>query len=143
MAAAGARRADHRRSVAFYIAALVSVSALLAALALSDARSAGAMQADEDLLRIESEVTYDIQPEDGGVHVTWQVDLENNDPATAAPEFGTGLAYESISLPVLRGAADLQATDADGVALAIDVEQTSVGPAELATVAMVAGGCDA
>ncbi|MCH8949183.1 MAG: hypothetical protein IIB87_02260, partial [Chloroflexi bacterium] len=136
MAAAGVRHADRRRSVALYLAVLVSLSLLLAALVLSDARSAGATQTDEELLLIESEVTYDIQPDDGGVRVTWQVDLENNDPATVAPEFGTGLAYESISLPVLRGAGDLQATDEDGVALAVAVEQTSEGPIELVTVAL-------
>ncbi|MCH8064394.1 MAG: hypothetical protein IIC90_01010 [Chloroflexi bacterium] len=140
MAAAGVRRADRRRPVALYLAVLVSVSILLAivlaALVLSDARSAGATQTDEDLLRIESEVTYDLRPGHGGVRVTWQVDLENNDPETFAPDFGTGLAYESISLPVLRGARDLQATDADGGALVVDVERTSEGPAELATVAL-------
>ncbi|MCH8026241.1 MAG: hypothetical protein IH866_05545 [Chloroflexi bacterium] len=136
MAAAGVRRADRRRTVALYLAVLVSVSILLAALILSEARSAGATQSGEDLLLVESEVMYDIRPDDGGVHVTWQVDLENNDPETVAPDFGTGLAYESISLPVLRGADDLQATDADGVALIVSVEQASEGPAELATVAL-------
>src|SRR3989337_1055271 len=64
----------------------------------------------DELLRAESELTYDVRPDEGSVHVTWHVDLQNNDPQTAYEPSGTVLFYDRFLLPILRGASNVRAT---------------------------------
>jgi hypothetical protein len=110
----------------------------LAALAIAGFSPSEAARADE-LLRIESAVTYDVRPDDGPVRVTWQVDLENNDPSTAQRSSGTVFFYESVTLPVLQGASSLRAAGPAGAALAVNVERAEQGPVDVATVAFDRG----
>ena len=86
------------------------------------------------LLRIESRVHYDFRPELGPPHITWQVELLNNDPETQARDAGLVFFYQNFSLPVLRGASAVQASGPGGVALPVAVDQTGAGPLTLATI---------
>ncbi len=122
-----------RRFVLGQLTGLLVVLVSVSAGAALDPAPAHA-QEPADLLRIESNVTYDVRPDLGPVAVTWSVTIDNNDPATVEPVFGTGLAYDEISVPVLRGAGAIQAIDADGVALGVTVVTPEEGPVESAGV---------
>src|SRR3990172_2537509 len=80
----------------------------------------------DDLLVITADVSYDIRPDSGPVHVSWQVLVDNRDPQTAEQQSGTLFFYDSLSLPVLRGADNLTAR-ADGASLPVSLE-TGDGP---------------
>ena len=113
---------------------LATVVALLALAIASIGVESGTARADE-LLRIQSDVTYDVRPDSGPVRVTWQVDLENNDPSTRPRTFGTVFFYESVTLPVLQGASSVSAVGPSGAALGVSVERAEQGPVDVATIA--------
>lgn len=117
------------------LAALVAAVALLAAFVRPDVTTVAAKPARDDLLRIASQVTYEIRPDTDPVHVTWQVELENNDPETVPRDFGTVYFYESVSLPVLRGASTIRATGPGGGMLSVDVDDPGEGSVVAVTVA--------
>ena len=79
-----------------------------------------------DLLVVTTDVSYDIRPDSGPVRVSWQVLVDNRDPQTAEQQSGTIFFYDSLSLPVLRGADNLTAR-ADGASLPVSLE-TGDGP---------------
>ena len=111
--------------------------ALLLALALPfwpQKPPAQAAPVRDELLRIESRVHYDVRPALGPPHITWQVELLNNDPETQARDAGLVFFYQNFSLPVLRGASAVQASGPGGVALPVAVDQTGAGPLTLATI---------
>lgn len=113
------------------IAVLFSLVVLLAA--APTASSPPAVSADE-LLQIDGLVTYEVVPAEGPVRVTWEIDLENNDPETAPGASGSVLYYESLTVPVLRGATNLIGTGPAGGDLDVDIEESSEGPIDIATV---------
>ncbi len=80
-------------------------------------------------LAVTSRVTYDLRPQEGPVKVSWDVSVNNNDPATARNSY-----YDSLQLPVLRGASNLTARSADGVSLTVALDDSSGGPIALASV---------
>lgn len=77
-------------------------------------------------LVVTSDVSYDIRPDSGPVRVSWQVLVDNRDPQTAEQQSGTIFFYDSLSLPVLRGADNLTAR-AGGASLPVSLE-TGDGP---------------
>jgi hypothetical protein len=107
---------------------------LVAAFALADVQTTSARPSSDDLLRITSQVTYVVRPDDGPVHVTWQVTLENNDPTTQARDSGTSYFYQSIGLPVLRGASAVRAVGPGGGLLGTEIDDSTEGPTESAIV---------
>jgi hypothetical protein len=104
---------------------------LLAALALSPAAAAPA--ADE-LLFVTSNVHYVVEPEAGPPQVTWQVNLQNNDPATAFGDSGIVYFYSAMPVPVLTGATNVQATGPGGASLDVLVAESEDQAIETATV---------
>src|SRR3990170_2420678 len=96
----------------------------LALLALSI--SPGPRAATAAGLVLTSDVAYDIRPDEGPVHVSWQVLVDNQDPQTVQQQSGTIFFYDSLSLPVLRGADNLTAR-AGGASLPVSLA-TGDGP---------------
>lgn len=81
---------------------------------------------DASLVDITSNVTYDLDTEDGPVNVAWQVSVLNNDPATSSSgEDGSVVFYNSVSIPILRGAESITAVDEGGEELNISVDESS------------------
>lgn len=117
-----------RRPNTRWLAALGAAVAVLAAFVWADVQTASAQPAGGDLLRITGEVTYVVRPDDGPVQVTWQVDIENNDPATRRQDFGSSYFYQSVSVPVLRGASATRATGPGGGPLGVEVDDSGEGP---------------
>ena len=118
---------------------LASVAAIAAALALAVLlRPGGAVEAQpaaDELLRVESHLTYDVRPDVGPVHITWQVTLQNNDPSTAYSDFGISYYYSSVTVPIFRGAASVGAAGPGGGALSVSVDESGsevVMPASIA-----------
>lgn len=126
----GLARHPHIRWLAVFSAAV----ALLAVFAWVDVHTAGAQAASDDLLRITSQVAYVVRPADGPVHVSWQVDIQNNDPSTQRQDYGTSYFYQSIGLPVLRGASAISATGSSGAPLRVEVDDSGEGPTVAAIV---------
>ncbi len=116
--------------IRYAVAALATSALLLAGWLSSDVPTASA----DELLRISSLVTYDVQPDQGPVHVSWQVSLDNNDPDTVRSDFGSVSFYESLTVPILRGATLVQATGPAGVALSVDIDSSGEGPIDIAEV---------
>ena len=114
----------------YAVAALATSVFLLPAWLSADAPTAFA----DELLHISSQVTYDIQPDQGPVHVSWQVSLDNNDPDTLRGDSGSVSYYASITVPILRGATLVRATGPAGVALSIDIDSSGEGPIDIAEV---------
>ncbi|MCH8162151.1 MAG: hypothetical protein IIB88_09685, partial [Chloroflexi bacterium] len=114
----------------YAIAALATSALLLSAWLSTDAP---ALVADE-LLRVSSQVTYDIRPDQGPVHVSWHISLDNNDPDTVRSDFGSVSYYASITVPILRGATLVRATGPAGVALNIEIDSSGDGPIDIAEV---------
>ena len=114
----------------YAVAALATSALLLPAWLSADAPTVSA----DELLRISTQVTYDIQPDQGPVHVSWQVSLDNNDPDTRRGESGSVSYYASITVPILRGATLVRATGPAGVALTIDIDSSGDGPIDIAEV---------
>src|SRR3990170_7904872 len=96
----------------------------LALLALSI--SPGQRAATAAGLVLTSDVAYDIRPDEGPVRVSWQVLVDNQDPQTVQQQSGTIFFYDSLSLPVLRGADNLTAR-AGGASLPVSLA-TGDGP---------------
>lgn len=127
------RYARPRYAVAAFVAAALAAIVALGVSALALQHGASTAFAD-GLLRIESEITYDVRPDSGPVSVEWDVELENNDPSTQARDFGTVFFYESVSLPILSGASGVQATGPNGGPLFVSVQGTDNGTVDVATV---------
>jgi hypothetical protein len=85
------------------------------------------------LLLLTTDVSYDIRPDTGPVHVSWQVRVDNQDPETVEREFGTVYFYDSLTLPVLRGSANLSARSGPAT-LSVSLDTSSDGPLVTATV---------
>ena len=85
------------------------------------------------LLLLTTDVSYDIRPDTGPVHVSWQVRVDNQDPETVERESGTVYFYDSLTLPVLRGSANLSARSGPA-ALSVSLDTSSDGPLVTATV---------
>lgn len=111
-----------------WLAVPTAAVALLAAFVWADIPTASAQPPGDDPLRIASLVTYVVRPDTGPVRVTWQVDIENNDPATQRREDATSYFYQSVSLPVLRGASAIRATGEGGNPLGVEVDDSGEGP---------------
>ena len=105
---------------------LVYIPAVALGLALLALPRTPAPVLADDLLVITADVSYDIRPDSGPVRVSWQVLVDNRDPQTAEQQSGTIFFYDSLSLPVLRGADNLTAR-ADGASLPVSLE-TGDGP---------------
>ncbi len=91
--------------------------------------------AGEDAVRITSHVSYDVRPDQGPVRVLWDVTFQNNDPATTNGGDGeTEFFYETLTIPVLRGASGLLATASTGEPLAVALGERGAGPTVTATV---------
>ncbi|MBI4571298.1 MAG: hypothetical protein HY723_05055 [Chloroflexi bacterium] len=116
------------------LAAVLALAAVLTVLGRSGPATSGAAPARDELPRAESELTYDVRPDEGSVHVTWHVDLQNNDPQTTYEPSGTVLFYDSFLLPILRGASNVRATGPGDVALAVSLDDTGEDPLITATV---------
>src|SRR3972149_4445666 len=91
----------------------------LALLALSI--SPGPRAATAAGLVLTSDVAYDIRPDEGPVRVSGQVLVDNQAPQTVQQQSGTIFFYDSLSLPVLRGADNLTAR-AGGASLPVSLE---------------------
>ncbi|MCH8345961.1 MAG: hypothetical protein IIC87_03410 [Chloroflexi bacterium] len=89
-------------------------------------------QANQPLI-ITSDISYDIRPDSGPVHVSWQVSVNNNDPETVERESGTIFFYNSLQLPILRGSSNLSASSGP-TSLAISLDSSGDGPLVNATV---------
>jgi hypothetical protein len=103
---------------------LVAAGAILV-LALPHHEAAAA-----DDLAISSTITYDIQNTDVPVRVTWDVNITDNDPATQPDGSGTLTYYDTVNLPVVRGAANVVASDEVGRSLSWKVTDVGKGVAE-------------
>ena len=88
-----------------------------------------------ELLHVASNVTYEVLPDDGPVHVIWQVALQNDDPATTPGRAGAALYYESLTIPILRGATNVVAAGPTGSPLNVEIDIQGEGPIDVATVA--------
>ncbi len=106
---------------------------LLPALVLLAVPAAPPVDADE-LVRVTARVSYAIDPDLGPIHVSWNVDLLNNDPRTAPQDGGVIAFYDSYPLPILRGATDISALSSSGTPLLVSQDDTSPGPLVTATV---------
>ncbi len=93
-----------------YPAALLLAVVVSGAIFACVSAPANAEPAGDPLLYVSSDVLYDVRPDAGGVFVTWNVHIVNNDPATAYQDYGYIYYYISYGVPVLRGAEDVQAT---------------------------------
>ncbi|MCH7999712.1 MAG: hypothetical protein IIA91_09560 [Chloroflexi bacterium] len=89
-------------------------------------------QANQPLI-ITSDISYDIRPDPGPVHVSWQVSVNNNDPETVERESGTILFYDSLQLPILRGSSNLSARSGP-TTLPISIDPSGDGPIVTATI---------
>ena len=89
----------------------------------------------DDLLHVTTKVSYHIQPDQGPVHVSWQVTLKNNDPQTAKAQNGTISFYNSFSVAIFRGATNLSALSPAATPLKVTVNNSTEGPLVSATVA--------
>lgn len=115
---------------------LVPAAALLALVALTGLGSARGALAEDDLVHIRSRVAYDIHPDQGPVHVSWDISIQNNDPQTTR---GGGRRtsisyYDAFSFPVLAGASSVTARSAAGAHLDVAVAQPVQGLVTPATV---------
>ena len=89
-------------------------------------------QANQPLI-ITSDISYDIRPDSGPVHVSWRVSVKNNDPETVERESGAIFFYDSLTLPILRGSSNLSARSGP-TTLPISLDPSSDGPLVTATV---------
>jgi tetratricopeptide (TPR) repeat protein len=113
------------------------VASLAIALAILSLTSDGSppSAAAAQPLGVTADVSYDIRPEDGPVHVSWQVQLVNNDPQTSDDgEGGVITFYNAITLPVLRGATGLSAVSPSDSPLNVTLDDSLEGPVVVATV---------
>jgi hypothetical protein len=99
----------------------LAATALAALLVAQPSPPANAQAAEG--LGITSAVTYDVKTaDDGAVHVTWDVTLTDNDPATDISHGGAVSYYYQFELPVLRGAESLAAKDSAGYDLQVTTD---------------------
>ena len=108
--------------------------ALLLPAALLLALAGPSPTAADELVRVVSSVAYDVRPDAGAVHVSWRVNVENNDPQTAPSDSGTVSFYDSLPVPVLRGAATMSALSPAGAPLFVSVDESAGGPIAVANV---------
>lgn len=107
------------------VAAMVTLALLAIGAGLAPASSAQ----EPDLVDVASDVVYDLRTDDGPVGVAWDISVRNGDPSTSEDASdGTLVFYTNLSIPVLRGADNIEAVDADGVSLDVTVDETSTAP---------------
>ena len=111
--------------------ALVAFAACAVAL-LWPAAAGGA----DDKVQVVSNVTYDVMTAGTPVHVGWDVVMTNNDPATTNTGAGTVSFYDTLQLPVLRGAGNVRARSAAGAPLAVSIDPAGQGPVQRVTVTL-------
>ena len=116
------------------LTAIAAVALVLLAQALTQTASPARPTAADELLRIESQVTYQIAPDEGPIKVTWQVALENNDPETARRDFGSSTFYTSLTVPILQGATSVEAVGPLETPLTVAVESGGESPIDSAVV---------
>ncbi len=116
----------HRLSAVVFIVAAAGL--------LATGGSARHAAAEDDLLHIVSRVTYDVRPDLGPLHVSWDIAIENNDPKTQKRN-GSLSFYQNLVLPALRGAANVAARSADGQPLDVTLTDSPKGPVTSADVA--------
>jgi hypothetical protein len=87
----------------------------------------------DQLLIVTSDVSYDIRPDTGPVHVSWEVSVNNQDPETVERQFGTIYFYDSLTLPVLGGSTNLSARFGS-TPLSVSLDTSSDGPLVTASV---------
>lgn len=104
----------------------LTIPLLVLILSTGIALSDGASAQDADPVRTITDITYDLRTDDGPVTVTWQVTVQNNDPATSAEgDNGALVFYSNLSLPILKGAQGLTALDSTGEELKVSVDESS------------------
>lgn len=108
--------------------------AAIVAVCLAVLPNGGGVAHADDLLRLTATTTYDVKTGDGAVKVAWDVSVLNDDPDTAYSNSGQIFFYEALALPVLRGAADLSATDSAGHPLTVTTDDLGGGVAVRAKV---------
>ena len=96
----------------------------------------GAAGATEDKVHVVSNVTYDVETAAAPVHAAWDVTMTNNDPATSNTGGGAVSYYNTLQIPILRGAANISARSAGGHLLDVSIEQADPGPVQRATVTL-------
>jgi|FLYL01.1.fsa_nt_gi hypothetical protein len=106
--------------------ALVLAGLVLAAAVLLAAPT-GAGAQPSDFLHVTSNVKYSLYAGQEMLAVSWDVTIQNNDPATQPRPGGPLRAYESFRFPVLRGAAALSA-ESGGAALRTEIDESPPGP---------------
>ena len=112
--------------------------AIVAAAVASVMRPASEAKANE-LVDITSQVAYHVRPDLGPVRVTWDVTLQNNDPATSgAGDGATVFFYENLTVPVLKGASAISAVSSSGTPLEITLGEPTPSPAISAVVSFEA-----
>ena len=78
-----------------------------------------AARADTDTILVESETTYTVSADGGGVQVQADYELQNNDPSTRKKSSGRVYFYDRIALPVPKSAENIKAVRANGRSLNI------------------------
>ena len=108
------------------LAALLTAAALLA---ITAGNTAPAARAEDDLVHITSHVIYDIHPDQGPVRVSWDITIQNNDPATKKGRGSNSYFYDNFAFPLLVGASSVTARSVEGADLDITVDEPGQGPA--------------
>jgi len=101
---------------------------LLTALALVLLPGRSQQVAAVDALHIVANITYRIQLDQGPVHVSWRVTVANNDPQTRTGQGGIISFYDSLPLPLLRGATNVSAQALSGAPLTVTLDDAGPGP---------------
>lgn len=84
-------------------------------------------------LVVATDITYDVRPDAGPVSVAWEVALDNQDPQTVERDEGRIFFYQSLTVPLLQGAANVSARS-DGTDLSVSLEPPGESPVVRATV---------
>jgi hypothetical protein len=114
------------------------LATIIAAALVSVSRPESEAKANE-LVDITSQVAYRVRPDLGPVRVTWDVTLQNNDPATSGAGDGeTVFFYQNLTVPVLKGASVISAVSSSGRPLDVTLADPTPSPAISAVVSFEA-----
>ncbi len=106
----------------------ISLVAAAAGLSVSLVNSGKVAAADD--LAVTSTIVYDVQTSDVPVRVTWDVSITDNDPETQPSGSGVLVFYDTVNLPVIRGATGVAVTDEAGRLLTWSLSDPGRGVAE-------------